>query len=241
MERNERLVEIDRLRERVRRLQGRPVEDRAGAELATHPALTEVMQLRAGGVYAVTSSPGGAGLALALLAGPSAAGAWAAVVGMPDFGAEAAVEWGVRLERTVLVPDPSKLWPETTAALIDVATLVVVRPSGQVSEAVAAKLAARLRTREAALVALGPWPRADVRLSVEQSRWDGAGRGGGHLCSHRVVVAAQRGSAPPRRTALWFPGVAGPGPVTRWDRAEDSAVPDWRLEGAGVATRGVAG
>lgn len=200
---------ITALRERVRRLQSRSSE--AGAELATHPALAGLVRLRAGGVYAVAPTPGGAGLALALLAGPSAAGAWSAVVGVPDFGVEAAAEMGARLERTVLVPQPGELWLEATAALVDVVTLVVVRPTGRVTEAVAAKLAARLRSRAAALIALespalGPWPCADVRLTTEQPRWDGVGRGEGHLRSRRVVVAAQRGNAPVRRAELWFHG-----------------------------------
>jgi hypothetical protein len=201
--RPDRLAEIDRLRDRIGRLQGRPGE--AARPLDTHPALAGVVQLRAGGTYAVDPAHGGAALALALLAGPSATGGWGAVVGMPDFGAEAAAGLGVRLERTVLVPEPGDLWLEAVGALVDVVTLVVVRPTGRVTESVASRLAARLRTREAALVALGPWPRADVRLSAGAPRWSGAGRGEGHLSARRLTVTAQRGAAPPRRTDLWFP------------------------------------
>jgi len=185
--------------------------------LATHPALTDVVRLRAGGVYQVGSAPGAAGLVLALLAGPSAAGAWSAVVGLPDFGAEAAAALGVQLERTVLVPEPGELWLEATAALIDVVTLVVVRPATRVGESTAARLAARLRSRETALVALGEWPRPDVRLSVELSRWDGAGRGEGHLRARRMVVSARRGTAPARRAELWSSAddlVVHPAPVS---------------------------
>jgi hypothetical protein len=197
------LAEIERLRERIGRLQGRPGE--AARPLDTHPALAGIVQLRAGGTYAVAPQYGGAGLALALLAGPSAVGGWGAVVGVPDFGAEAAAGLGVRLDRTVLVPEPGELWLEAVAALIDVVTVVVVRPTGRVGEAQAAKLAARLRTREAALVSLGAWPRADVRLTVEAPRWSGAGRGEGHLRARQVTVAVQRGTAPARRHDLWFP------------------------------------
>jgi hypothetical protein len=202
-ERSAKLAEIDRLRERISRLQGRPGE--AGRALDTHPALAGIVQLRAGGTYQVAPDHGGAGLALALLAGPSAVGGWGAVVGMPDFGVEAAAGLGVRLDRTVLVPEPGELWLEAVAALADVVTMVVVRPTGRVGEAQAAKLAARLRTREAALVSLGPWPRADVRLAVEAPRWAGAGSGTGHLRARQVTVAVQRGTAPARRTDLWFP------------------------------------
>lgn len=205
--------EIDRLRERMQRMQGgvprRP--------LPTHPALGGLVQLRTGGSYEVDSAT----LALALMAGPSQAGEWCAVVGVPDFGVEAAAEVGIDLGRTVLVPEPGEQWLEVTAALVDVVPLVVLRAPVRVGEHVAEKLGARLRKREAALVALGPWPRCEVRLSTSEPRWTGLGRGHGHLRTRQVLVEARRGSAPPRRASLWFPGEAGtaaqaavPGPVS---------------------------
>lgn len=173
--------------------------------LETHPALAGLVRLRAGGSYAVDS----ASLALALMAGPSSAGGWCAAVGMPDFGAEAARELGVDLERTVLVTDPGDQWLEVTSALVDVVTLVLVRPQGRVTERVAELLGARLRKRSAALVALvgpgGDWPRAEVRLTTREPVWSGIGAGHGHLRARRILVEARRGSAPPRRGALWFP------------------------------------
>lgn len=173
--------------------------------LETHPALAGLVQLRAGGSYSVDS----ASLALALLAGPSKAGGWCAAVGVGDFGAEAAYALGIDLDRTVLVPDPGDQWLEVTAALVDVATVVLVKPQGRVPERVAEKLGARLRKRSAALVALvGPgsdWPRCEVRLTTREPMWTGVGEGHGHLRARRILVEAQRGSAPPRRGALWFP------------------------------------
>lgn len=173
--------------------------------LETHPALRGLVQLRAGGSYSVDS----ASLALAMLAGPSAAGGWCGVVGVGDFGAEAAHALGVDLDRTVLVPDPGDQWLEVTAALVDVVTVVLVRPRGRVPEHVAEKVGARLRKRSAALVSLsgpwGDWPRAEVRLTSSAPVWDGVGEGHGHLRARRVLVEAHRGSAPPRRGALWFP------------------------------------
>lgn len=171
----------------------RPVE--------THPALAGVLQLHAGSSYEVDS----ASLALALMAGPSRAGDWCAVVGVPDFGALAAAEVGVDLDRTVLVPEPGEHWLEATAALVDVASLVVVRPPARVAPAVAEKLGARLRKRGAVLVALGSWPRCEARLTAVEPQWSGVGRGVGHLRSRRLVVGVQRGAAPVRRTTLWFP------------------------------------
>jgi hypothetical protein len=174
--------------------------------LETHPALSGLVQLRAGGTYAVDSAT----LALALMAGPSRTGSWCAVVGVSDFGAEAASALGVDLDRTVLVPDAGDQWLEVTAALVDVATVVVVRPPGRVPAHVAEKLGARLRKRSAALVAQestpGDWPRCEVRLTTRAPSWSGVGHGHGHLRARRLLIEAQRGTAPPRRGALWFPG-----------------------------------
>lgn len=193
--------EIDRLRERMQRMQdGVPRRP-----LPTHPALGGLVQLRAGGSYEVDSAT----LALALMAGPSQAGEWCAVVGVPDFGAEAAAEVGVELARTVLVPEPGEQWLEVTAALVDVLPLVVLRPPARVAEHAAEKLGARLRKRGSVLVALGAWPRCELRLSTSEPQWSGVGLGHGRLRTRHVVVEARRGSAPPRRTALWFPAEDG--------------------------------
>jgi hypothetical protein len=169
--------------------------------LETHPALAGLVQLRAGATYSVDSAT----LALALLAGPSRSGGWCAAVGVADFGVEAAAALGVDLARTVLVPDAGDQWLEVTAALVDVATIVLVRPASRVAPQQAEKIAARLRKRGAALVVLGEWPRAEVRLTTREPDWGGVGQGHGHLRSRRLVVEARRGTAPPRRGALWFP------------------------------------
>jgi hypothetical protein len=166
-----------------------------GRPLATHPALSGVVGLHAGGVYAVD----GLSLALTVLAGPSAAGEWGAVIGVPEFGAEAAAELGVALERTVLVPDPAGSWLEATAALADVAGLVVVRPPERVRESTAEKMRARLRRNGSALVVLcdtpalawAAWPRADARLAAAP-RWSGLGRGHGLLAERELHIQRER-------------------------------------------------
>jgi hypothetical protein len=177
----------------------------AAMPLETHPGFAGLVQLRAGASYSVDS----ASLALALTAGPSRAGGWCAMVGVTDFGAEAAGALGVDLGRTVLVPDPGDQWLEVTGALVDVVAVVVVRPPGRVPAAVAEKLGARLRKRSAVLVAWertpGDWPRCEVRLTARAPAWSGVGEGHGHLRARRLLVEAQRGTAPPRRGALWFP------------------------------------
>jgi hypothetical protein len=193
---------VQQLRDRIRGMQdGVP-----RVPIATPPALADLVQLRTGGSYEVDS----ASLAMALLAAPSKAGAWSAVVGAEDFGVEAAAEMGVDLTRTVLVPDPGELWLEVTSALVDVVTMVVLRAPGVVGERVAGRIGARLRKRSSALVSWGPWPGSEASLSLRASTWSGAERGHGRLRSRRVVVDVRRGSAPPRSTELWLPGPGEP-------------------------------
>jgi hypothetical protein len=169
--------------------------------LDTLPALSGLVQLRTGASYAVDS----ASLAMALMAGPSQAGAWSAVIGAADFGMEAAAGLGVDLDRTVVVPDPGEEWLYVAAAMIDVVTVVLIKPPGQVRESQAAKLTARLRQRDAMLIAWGDWPRSDARLQICESVWTGLGRGHGHLSGRRVLVAAGRNGSPSRQARLWLP------------------------------------
>ncbi len=185
------------LRARVDRLQGRPALE----PLPVHPGLAGLLEPRAGGTYTVAS----AGLALLMLAGPSAGGAWCGIVGAPELGVEAAIELGVDPTRTVVVPDPGPRWLEVTAALVDVLSLVVVRAPEPVRAAQAQRVAARLRSRGSVLVPWGAWPGADAHLSVSEPRWAGVGRGHGHLRSRQVRVAVERGRSPARSRTLWWP------------------------------------
>ena len=68
---------------------------------------------------ATVAAVGSTSLIMVLLATVMAAGSWASVVGMPAFGALAAAEVGVPLERLALVPDPGPDWPAVVSALID--------------------------------------------------------------------------------------------------------------------------
>jgi len=191
------LPRIQELQERVHRMQGTALS----RPLETVPALAELLQLRTGGIYGVDCPS----LAMALMAGPSRAGAWSAVVGAADFGLEAAAEYGVDLERTILVPDPGEQWLSVVAGLIDVTTVVVVRPPARVTEHQAARLASRLRQRDAVLIAWGDWPRSDARLAVRTSSWAGLGRGHGHLTGRQVTVTVRKSAAPPREATMWLP------------------------------------
>ena len=170
--------------------------------------------LRRGAVVSVASSTS---LALALLAGASAAGAWCSAVGLPSLGVVAAAEVGIALDRFPLVAAPANpdQWAWAVAALLDAVDVVLARPpgGGVVRETTARRLAAKVRERSAVLVTTGAqtWPGADVRLAVTGAAWEGVGQGDGRLQARRVdVVASGRGAAArERRVALWLPGPDG--------------------------------
>ena len=207
---------VDQLRERVHALERRPARE----PVPTHPALAEVVPMRAGATYAVDSAT----IALTMAAGASQAGEWVGFAGWRDFGAEAAVELGVDLARTVLVPDPGEHWLEVTAALVDVLRVVVLRapsPSGAVP-AVGAKAASvlesRLRTRSAALVVWGDWPSCEARLTTEASSWAGPDEGRGRLRERSTRLAVRRGARPVQHVDL----VLADGAVRRAGHRQDA-------------------
>ncbi len=175
------------------------------------PALAPLLPsgaLRPGTVVSVTGSTS---LALALLAEASAAGSWCAAVGVPGLGLLAAAEQGIALDRLVLVAQPGDAWATVVATLVEALDIVLVRPAQRRKDSDVRRLAARVREREAVVVALGEWPGADVCLAVTRCRWEGLGRGHGHLRARRVEVQATgRGAAArPRTSVLWLPAVSG--------------------------------
>lgn len=181
-----------------------------GRVLPVIPALAGLLPaagLRRGNTVAVH---GGTSLLLALLAEATAAGSWAAVVGMPSLGLAAAAEYGVDLGRVALVPRPGAELPAVVAALLDGVDLVAVH-SETVQTAVARRLSARARHRGAVLLSFGAWPGADVELSCRYSAWAGLEGGYGHLREREVTVRARgRGAAArPVTVSLALPGPAG--------------------------------
>ncbi len=163
--------------------------------------MAEVLRLKTGGAYAVDSPS----LAMALMAGPSQAGEWTAVVGAPDFGLEAAAHFGLDLDRTVVVPRPGEHWLSVAAGLVEVASVVLIRPPVVPTEQQAMRLLARLRQKDAALICWGSWPRCEATLSIAESSWLGLGSGHGHLSGRQVVVTLTEGGRI-RRVPLWLPG-----------------------------------
>ncbi len=194
---------IDELQQRIRSMQATKLDSRL---LPTHPALAELLPgggLKQGAMYSVESS---ATLLLALLAGPSAAGSWCGVVGVPEFGIEAAASFGIDLERLVLVPNPGDQWLAVTAAVADVLTVVVAKPPRQASESSLSRLAARLRQRGSTLIVVGSWPQTEAMLSLSQSSWTGIGEGSGHLAARQVTVTVStRLGGRPRSARMWLP------------------------------------
>lgn len=152
------------------------------------PALAALLPehgLRPGSAYCLDSS---GALLLALLAEPSTEGHWCGVVGIPEFGAEAAQLAGVNLDRLVLVPEPGQDWLGVVAALAEVLPVLALRPPGRVREADAARLGSRLRDRGSVLLVHGDWPRAEARLELADPHWAGLGAGFGHLSGREVLV-----------------------------------------------------
>ncbi len=185
------------LQRRVQRMQGTVVT----RTLPSLPGLSGVIQLRTGAAYGVNC----ASLALALLAGPSHAGEWIGIIGTSDLGLEAAAGFGVDLERTIVVPYPGEHWLSVTAALVDVAAVVLVKPPVLITEHEAERMKSRLRQKDAALICWGEWPHCEAKLSAGISRWVGLGRGYGHITGRRMSVDVVRGTMPTRSVDLWLP------------------------------------
>lgn len=184
------------------------------------PALEALLPdgLRRGATVVVDGGPGATSLALALGAAASQAGSWAAVVGHPGLGLQAAGELGIALERLVVVPEvPQAQWPTAVAALLDGVDVVFARPpSSVVAASDARRLSARARERESVLVPLSrrpggrpSWPQGpDVRLTVGPGAWSAPHR---RLEGRRVeVTTGGKGvAARERRASLWLPGPDG--------------------------------
>ena len=199
---------VAELRERIQQLQATKLDTRS---LPTHPAIARLLPggaLQEGATYSVDRS---LTLLMLLLAAPSAAGAWCGVVGVPEFGIEAASGLGIDLGRLVLVPHPGDQWLAATAALTDALTVVALRPPHQASEASRARLSARLRKRGATMLVLGDWPQSEALLSITGSAGSGIGDGHGHLTAREATVTVtSRVSARPRSTRLTLPEIPGP-------------------------------
>jgi hypothetical protein len=181
--------------------QGRPLPH-ALAGLLPHG------RLRTGVVYTVDNSTS---LIMAVLGAATADGGWSAVVGLPDFGIEAAAAFGIDLDRLVLVPSPGDQWLAVTAALVDVLPLVVVHPERTMGAAETARLGARLRQTGCTLLVAGDWAQSEATLRVTGARWEGVGSGHGYLSGRDLTVSVDAHSGPRRAELVHLPDASGAG------------------------------
>lgn len=195
------------LRAQMEQLQGRSLDVPV---LPTHAALASLLPgrgLRPGSSYSLGSSMS---LLFALLAQPSQAGSWCAVLGMPEFGAEAAAHTGVDLTRLVLVPDPGPRWLAVTSAIAEVMSVVAVRPPARAKDSDMARLSARMRDRGTVLLVQGTWPQTEAMIDVEDPRWSGLGDGYGLLSERELTVTVSSRRFPvPRRERMLLPAPDG--------------------------------
>lgn len=195
----------------------RPVSLAGEQRLPVLPALEGLLPggLKRGSTVGVGGAAGARTLALAVCAGPSAAGSWVGALGLPSLGLVAAAEAGVSLERLLMVAEPPpSAWATVAATLLEAVDVVLAAPPAHPRAADARRLAARARERGSVLVLTGGvrWPvPLDVTLTVTAARWHGLGEGHGHLRARRVeVVGGGRGAAArERRATLWLPGTSG--------------------------------
>lgn len=153
-------------------------------------------------------------LALALVAGASADGAWCGIAGVPEAGVLAAASLGLDAERTLLIPDPGQAWAQVVASLLDGCELVLLRPPARMASQgpqVRQRLEATLRRGRGVLLVAGDWPGAQVRLRVLTQGWTGLGDGHGRLraCCAQVMADGRGEAAAPRTRWLWLPAEDG--------------------------------
>ncbi len=142
---------------------------------------------------------GATSLLFTLLSGPP--DAWSALVGMPGVGLAAAAEFGVDLDRVVVIPEPGPDVLQVLSILVDGVDMIAVAlpPTARPSPSRQRVLTGRLRQRGAVLLVLGPWPGADLVLTARWVSWGGLGQGHGRLRDRELVVeVGGRGAAAAR-------------------------------------------
>lgn len=157
-------------------------------------------------------------------------GAWMAVVDVDTFGADAAAELGVPLERVVRVDSasggsssvslssssvPSSAlsperqaaeWIDVMGAAVDGFDIVMTRvPASLRNErrpAAVRKLGSRVQQRGAVVLVLGDAGAlgSDITLTTQQTVWSGLGQGFGHLRQRQINIEAAGRRQPNVRT-----------------------------------------
>lgn len=184
------------------------------ARSRTLPVAPELGELLPDGVLArgTVVQVGSTSLAYALTGASTRAGSWLAAVGVSSLGWPAALEQGVALERTIVVPEvPLEHWSTVVAALLDGVDLLLLSERPPLSDREARRLCARLRERGAVVFLLPSacpwWPvAADLCLEVA-GRWSGVGAGHGRLSRRHltVTIGGRRAASRSRRVDLVLP------------------------------------
>ncbi|WP_078280797.1 hypothetical protein [Mycobacteroides franklinii] len=141
------------------------------------------------GTVAVAS--GARSLPLDVVASVTAAGGYAAIVGMPDVSVLAAVERGADLSRLALIPHPGLSAVEVASVLMDGMDLVVLGLGGRrVASTSARAIVARAHSNGCTLLAVdGDWEGASLRLRAQVTGYDGvSARGLGRIRGVRTAV-----------------------------------------------------
>jgi len=164
--------------------------DETGAVLPVAPPLAAVLPrggLARGSVVSVLGQ-GATSLLFTLLSGPEAP--WSALVGMPGVGLLAAAEFGIDLDRVVVIPEPGPDVLQVLSILIDGVDMIAVAIPAQAGPSPSRQrvLTGRLRQHGAVLLVMGPWPGADLVLTARWVSWTGLGQGHGRLRDRELVV-----------------------------------------------------
>jgi len=204
-------------------LSGAAAQQRAIAMLPAFEELLPQAVMQCGSVVECAGSAA-VSLALALAAGPSLAGAWMGVAGLPHVGVAAAVELGVAPERLVMVTEPTQpfddgQWAEVLAAMIDGFDVLLLGPGAHAVKAVTARrLVARLQSRGAVLLSVSGTSSGgtsgvfgdDLRFEATDAVWQGLGDGHGVARGRRASVQLSGRRVPrPRRAEMWLPTADG--------------------------------
>lgn len=128
------------------------------------------------------------------------AGRWSACVGLEELGLVAAHEFGVPMNRLLMVESPpAERWAVVVAALVEAVDVICLNPARPVRAREARRLQARAREQETVLFHLDGgrnWPTAmDISL-VARQQWSGLGQGHGYLRERRLLIESSGRRAP---------------------------------------------
>ena len=177
---------LGELRQRIRHLEHGRLPAATIPVLPGLDALFPEKGLTPGAVY---SLPPHTSVMWALIAEATRNGHYVATVGKKHLGFHAAIEYGVALERLIVVPPIGHQWWQAVTALVDVVSIVVFSPTGPTpSPGARDTLTARARERGCALIATSSWPGVTGQVVVEDAQWEGLGEGHGVLASHELTL-----------------------------------------------------